>query len=52
MEFSDWSVVAELISAIGIIITLIYLALQVHQNTRQEEFCAPIIKAVKFLVEL
>ena len=38
MVFSDWSVIAELVSALGIIITLIYLAIQVHQNTRQEEF--------------
>ena len=38
MEFSDWSVIAEVVSAVGIIITLGYLGLQVHQNTRQEEF--------------
>jgi hypothetical protein len=38
MEISDWGIIAEIVSAIGIIVTLIYLAIQVHQNTRQEEF--------------
>lgn len=38
MDFSEWSAVAEIVSASGVIITLIYLATQVRQNTRQEEF--------------
>jgi len=38
MNFSEWSGVAEIVSAIGVTITLIYLAIQVRQNTRQEEF--------------
>lgn len=38
METTDWAVIAEITSAIGIVITLVYLAIQVHQNTRQEEF--------------
>jgi hypothetical protein len=35
MNFSDWSTVAEIISAVAVIITLLYLAIQVHGNTRQ-----------------
>jgi len=37
MEFSDWSVIAEIVSALGIIVTLIFLAVQVNQNTRQSK---------------
>ena len=35
MNLSDWGVVADIVVSIGIIITLVYLAIQVHQNTRQ-----------------
>lgn len=36
MTFSDWSVIAELVSAIGVIVSLIYLAIQVRQNTKEK----------------
>ena len=49
MIFSDWSVVAEIVSAIGIIVTLIYLAVQVHGNTRQKEFFALQSAIIRFL---
>jgi hypothetical protein len=32
---TDWATLAEVVSAIGVIVTLVYLAIQVHQNTRQ-----------------
>ena len=37
MSFSDWSVIAELVSAAGVIISLIYLAVQVRHATRQRD---------------
>jgi hypothetical protein len=37
MNFSDWSVVADIVSALGIILTLVYLAIQIRQNTRQKK---------------
>lgn len=36
MTFSDWSVVAEIISAIGVIVSLVYLSIQVRENTKQK----------------
>ena len=38
MNFSQWGAVAEIVSATGVIVTLIYLAIQVRKSTRQEEF--------------
>ena len=35
MNLSDWGVVADIVVSIGIIITLVYLAIQVHLNARQ-----------------
>ena len=35
MTATEWGTLAEVVSAVGIIITLIYLAIQIHQNTRQ-----------------
>ncbi len=35
MSFSDWSVIAELVSALGVIVSLIYLSAQVRSNTKQ-----------------
>ena len=37
MVFSDWSVIAELISAVGVIISLIYLAVQIRHATKQRD---------------
>ena len=34
MNLTDWSALAELIAAIGVLATLGYLAFQIHQNTR------------------
>ena len=34
MAFSDWSIIAEIVSAIGVMISLIYLAVQIRSNTR------------------
>ena len=35
MSIQDWGAIAEVVSAIGVIVTLIYLATQIRQNTRQ-----------------
>lgn len=35
MNLSDWGAVADIVASIGVIITLVYLAIQIHQNTRQ-----------------
>jgi len=35
MSIQDWGSVGEVIGAIGVIITLVYLAVQIRQNTRQ-----------------
>ena len=35
MNSSDWSTLAEIVSAVAVVISLIYLAIQVHRNTRQ-----------------
>ena len=37
MAFSDWSVIAELVSAVGVIISLIYLAIQIRHATKQRD---------------
>lgn len=37
MAFSDWSVIAEIVSAIGVIISLIYLAIQIRNATKQRD---------------
>jgi hypothetical protein len=37
VAFSDWSVIAELISAVGVIISLIYLAVQIRHATKQRD---------------
>ena len=37
MALSDWSVVAELVSAAGVIISLIYLAVQIRHATKQRD---------------
>ena len=34
MTFSDWSIIAEIVSAIGVMISLIYLAVQIRASTR------------------
>ncbi len=36
MTFQDWSVIADIVSAIGLIVSLIYLAIQVRNGNRQE----------------
>ena len=35
MTMQDWGAVAEVVGAIGVIVTLVYLAAQIRQNTRQ-----------------
>jgi hypothetical protein len=35
MSIQDWGAIGEVVSAIGVIVTLIYLATQIRQNTRQ-----------------
>jgi hypothetical protein len=35
MSIQDWGAVGEVVGAIGVILTLIYLATQIRQNTRQ-----------------
>lgn len=35
MSLQDWGSIGEVVSAIGVIVTLIYLATQIRQNTRQ-----------------
>ena len=35
MSIQDWGAVGEIVGAIAVIITLIYLATQIRQNTRQ-----------------
>lgn len=35
MSIQDWGAVGEVISAIGVVVTLIYLSTQIRQNTRQ-----------------
>ena len=35
MTIQDWGAVGEIVSAIGVIVTLVYLATQIRQNTRQ-----------------
>ncbi len=37
MALSDWSVIVELVSAVGVIISLIYLAIQIRHATRQRD---------------
>ena len=40
MSFSDWGVIADIVSAFGVIISLVYLAHEIHQATKQSEFQA------------
>jgi len=35
MSIQDWGAIGEVVSAIGVIVTLLYLATQIRQNTRQ-----------------
>ncbi len=35
MTIQDWGAIGELVGGVAVIVTLIYLALQVRQNTRQ-----------------
>ena len=35
MSIQDWGAIGELVGGVAVIVTLIYLALQVRQNTRQ-----------------
>ena len=35
MSIQDWGAIGEIVGAIGVILTLIYLATQIRQNTRQ-----------------
>jgi hypothetical protein len=35
MSLSDWGVVAEIIASKGVLVTLVYLAIQIHQSIRQ-----------------
>ena len=35
MSIQDWGAIGEVVGAIGVILTLIYLATQIRQNTRQ-----------------
>ena len=35
MTIQDWGAVSEIVGAIAVIITLIYLAVQIRQNTSQ-----------------
>jgi len=37
MAFSDWSIIAEIVSATGVIISLVYLAVQIRHATRQRD---------------
>ncbi|MFT5099283.1 MAG: hypothetical protein ACI8Z1_003710 [Candidatus Azotimanducaceae bacterium] len=34
MDIQDWAAIGEIISGVGVVISLTYLALQVRQNTR------------------
>ena len=40
MSFSDWGVIAEIVSAFGVVISLAYLAYEIRQATKQSEFQA------------
>ena len=40
MTFSDWGVIADIVSAFGVVISLAYLAYEIHQATKQSEFQA------------
>lgn len=35
MSIQDWGAIGEIVAAIAVIVTLIYLAVQIRQNTRQ-----------------
>src|SRR6478672_9361435 len=35
MSIQDWGAIGEVVSAIGVVLTLIYLTTQIRQNTRQ-----------------
>jgi hypothetical protein len=35
MSIQDWGAISEVVGAIGVIVTLIYLTTQIRQNTRQ-----------------
>ena len=35
MSIQDWAAIGEIVGAIAVIVTLIYLATQIRQNTRQ-----------------
>ena len=38
MTFSDWGVVADIVSAFGVVISLVYLAYEIRQATKQSGF--------------
>ena len=38
MNLSDWGALAEVVSAIAVVVSLIYVGIQVHQHTRQLQF--------------
>ena len=35
MSIQDWAALAEIIGAVAVVASLIYLAVQIHQNTRE-----------------
>ena len=37
LKLSDWASVAEIVAALGIVVSLIYVALEVHDNTRAQD---------------
>ena len=49
MNLSDWSAIAEIIAAVGLIVSLLYVAIEVHQNTKQEKTKALQVALKEFL---